>query len=484
MDQSYRDAIATEIDLLIASLQIQQEQGQEQEHHDGNCENKKIRLSSIYFGGGTPSLAPIETIQYIIHHILAPNGIFTLEDNAEITIEMDPGTFTKNHMQSLQQIGFNRISLGVQSFNNTILEGIGRVHRHDDIEQAIGIIRHVFGSDANYSLDLISGLPGLTLDLWSETLRMALALDPAPNHLSVYDLQIEQGTTFGKWYPNNHDDDDDDDDENGNGNGNEQDEDEHSQEFKSVTDMTAAVASVLVPSASNVHLPLPSAGDCATMYKYASEYLRCNGFEHYEISSYARLKQPLADGDETIRGHPSGSSSIQQTENESFRSQHNQIYWRIDSEWYAVGLSATSSINGKRFARKRMLADYIDWVKNQQQSSASQEWKPDWLSPKNNNANNDDHNDENNEDDEETILDTILTRLRTKEGLDLNWIAAQDKGDNLLQCILKGAELGLELGLAERVQGKDDDDDTLRLIDPEGFLFSNTVISSIFAELP
>jgi len=112
---------------------------------------------------------------------------------------MDPGTFTKKHMQSLQQVGFNRISLGVQLFNNTILEGIGRVYRHDDMEQAIGIMHDVVGPDANYSLDLISGLPGLTLDLWSETLRMALALDPAPNHLSVYDLQIAQGTHFGKW---------------------------------------------------------------------------------------------------------------------------------------------------------------------------------------------------------------------------------------------------------------------------------------------
>lgn len=455
MDESYRNAITSEIDLLAQTL------------NSGDMKN--IRLSSIYFGGGTPSLAPTETIQSIIDHILSPESPFDLEADAEVTIEMDPGTFTVEQLQELKQIGFNRISLGVQSFNDTILEGIGRVHRRNDIEAAIQNIGTVFGSKPNYSLDLISGLPGLTLDLWNQTIQHALSLKPSPNHLSIYDLQIEEGTSFAKWYPNRHEDDDDDgknedDDDDGN---NEDDfnlrNDADTNAFNSVIDITA-------PSNVNIangFLPLPTAEQCASMYRHASEYLRSNGFEHYEISSYARIKDTAQE--------PNANGKY-----ESHRSKHNQIYWKVDGEWFAVGLSATSFMAGKRFARPRMMADYFSWVSEQsillQKEGLSQQ-RIDWMPSYG-----------NSEDDaevkEEMLLDTILTRLRTKEGLDLNWIKAQDDGDKLLDCIRKGSELGVQLELAQFLPMEGDDEGTLRLNDPDGFLFSNSIISSIFAELP
>ena len=437
MDQTYKEAITTEINLLIQSLKDQSPGT----HLDGQ---NKIRLSSIYFGGGTPSLAPIETVKCILDHILESQGVFVLEDCAEVTIEMDPGTFTEDHLLKLKDIGFNRISLGVQSFDDVILEGIGRVHRKKDIFEAIRHIENVFGSEsANYSLDLISGLPGLTLDMWKTTLRTALSVRPVPNHLSIYDLQIEEGTVFGKWYSDRDEEEDDDDVRH-----------DPANNLKSLPQLSTM-------SSAN-HLNLPSASDCAEMYRYASRYLYENGFEHYEISSYARIK----------RGKDVNLLPENKPTSQSFRSRHNQIYWRVDSEWYAVGLSSTSCIRGKRYARPRLLADYMDWVKkNQPQYS----WLP---------ANDSDGKIDEDDEVEEILLETIMTRLRTKEGLDLDWIASQNDGVILLERVLKGAQLGLDLGLALHLKEKSGTEHgSLRLVDPEGFLFSNSIISSIFAEL-
>ena len=222
-------------------------------------------------------------------------------------------------------------------------------------------------------------------------------------------------------------------------------------------------------------LPLPPAEDCASMYKHASEFLRSNGFEHYEISSYARIKDL-----------PQGTHTLSSEKVKSYRSQHNQIYWRLDGEWFAVGLSATSFINRKRFARPRTLADYNKWVSEQSsllpdsvQGEGEVSVPYDWLPSKRIKA------EDIKDTEEEILLDTIMTRLRTKDGLDLDWILAQNNGTELLRLVLKGAELGIDLGLANIVEGEDKSaSSTLRLSDPEGFLFSNSVISSIFAELP
>ena len=78
---------------------------------------------------------------------------------------------------------------------------MGRVHRAADIYNSVKMIAEVFGeTEANYSIDLISGVPGLTLAGWSEALHKAVSIRPKPNHISVYDLQVEAGTTFSKWY--------------------------------------------------------------------------------------------------------------------------------------------------------------------------------------------------------------------------------------------------------------------------------------------
>ena len=190
-------------------------------------------LSSIYFGGGTPSLAPIEMIQEILRRIM---NKFNMDVNAEITMEMDPGTFTLDYLQSLKDSGINRISLGVQSFDDSILEIMGRVHRQSDIMDAIQMIRQVYGDTANVSMDLISGVPGLTPAKWIKTLEMASSLKPS--HLSIYDLQVEDGTVFGTWF-------------------------------------NKATLNSATPT-------LPDEDSVAFMYKFTAGYLKSKGFEHYE----------------------------------------------------------------------------------------------------------------------------------------------------------------------------------------------------------
>jgi oxygen-independent coproporphyrinogen-3 oxidase len=155
--------------------------------------NLNHTITSIYFGGGTPSLAPISTLRAIFEKLYEQ---FHVAPDCEITIEMDPGTFDFAKATALRDMGFNRISLGVQSFNDTILESLGRIHRKIDVMNALQILQKVWGDDLNYSMDLISGLPGLSVAEWVNTLENVIHLQPRPNHLSLYDLQVEPVSAF------------------------------------------------------------------------------------------------------------------------------------------------------------------------------------------------------------------------------------------------------------------------------------------------
>ncbi|GAX21085.1 oxygen-independent coproporphyrinogen III oxidase [Fistulifera solaris] len=348
--------------------------------------NNNHTISSIYFGGGTPSLVPVSTLQAILEKLY---GRFNVAPDCEISIEMDPGTFDFAKATALRDMGFNRVSLGVQSFNDTILESLGRIHRKNDVMNALKILQDVWGNDLNYSMDLISGLPGLSVAEWVHTLENVMHLQLRPNHLSLYDLQVEPGTVFGRWYSDS---------------------------------MINSISSSPVTT-----LPLPSDEEASFMYKYASGFLRYYGYDHYEVSSYA------------TPGH---------------QSQHNQVYWAVDGEWYAFGLGATSHINGQLAARPRTMADYLKWV-----------YEPTVSLPSTNSF-------------QDRLLDIVLKRLRTKEGLCLPWIG-ETFGSNYQNAIRRGAELGVELALAQL----DEERGILTLTDPHGLLFSNSIISTIFAEL-
>jgi oxygen-independent coproporphyrinogen-3 oxidase len=145
-----------------------------------------------------------------------------------------PGTFDAARLAEYLSIGINRVNLGVQSFDAAMLKACGRAHTVEDVHSALTAVRA--SGVRTWGMDLISGLPILTPSLWANTLVAAVAA--GPHHVSVYDLQVEAGTAFGRWY---------------------------------------------VPGEA----PLPTEDQSASMYVAAHEALTGAGYEHYEISNYA-----------------------------------------------------------------------------------------------------------------------------------------------------------------------------------------------------
>ncbi len=152
-------------------------------------------LSTVYLGGGTPSLLTAGQIGGLLE---ALRQRFGLAQGAEITLEMDPATFDRARLEGVLAEGVNRVSLGGQSFDDGVLARLGRRHRCADLLQAAGWLRQALASGdlTSWSLDLIQGLPEQDGAHWLEQLERALALE-AP-HLSVYDLIVEPGTVFDR----------------------------------------------------------------------------------------------------------------------------------------------------------------------------------------------------------------------------------------------------------------------------------------------
>lgn len=190
-----------------------------------------LPLETVFFGGGTPSLVPPRLVAKIIDALRLKFGLRT---SPEVSIEMDPGTFDAGRLEALVGLGVNRVSLGVQAFQEELLRACGRAHGLRDVHEAIEIIS--CGVE-NWSMDLISSLPHQSPEMWGESLRCAI--DARPAHVSVYDLQVEQGTKFWQLY---------------------------------------------TPG----EFPLPTETQSANFYKMASETLSRAGYNHYEISSYSR----------------------------------------------------------------------------------------------------------------------------------------------------------------------------------------------------
>ncbi|MFM7653434.1 MAG: radical SAM family heme chaperone HemW [Vulcanococcus sp.] len=150
-------------------------------------------LSTLYVGGGTPSMLSAEQLGRLLK---AVRQRFGLAPGAEVSLEMDPASFDQARLAGYLGVGVNRVSLGGQSFDDAVLERLGRRHRRSDLLQAAGWLQQAMdhGHLASWSLDLIQGLPGTDLPAWRQQLHQAIALQPP--HLSVYDLIIEPGTVF------------------------------------------------------------------------------------------------------------------------------------------------------------------------------------------------------------------------------------------------------------------------------------------------
>jgi len=158
-----------------------------------NCANESCLLETIFFGGGTPTLLPADILARLLGDCLNAFPVAT-DKELEITIEVNPATVDKNDLTILRLAGFNRLSIGVQSLTELELALLGRPHTALDARQTFSDARQA--GFTNINLDLMYGLPGQRIADWRYNLEQALAL--APEHLSLYELTIEEGTPFAK----------------------------------------------------------------------------------------------------------------------------------------------------------------------------------------------------------------------------------------------------------------------------------------------
>jgi oxygen-independent coproporphyrinogen-3 oxidase len=189
------------------------------------------RSRTIFFGGGTPSLLRVDQIARLLD---ACRAAFAVDQDAEITLEANPGTLSDEQLLGIRAAGINRLSMGAQSFDAGLLKALGRIHSPDEIVQAVQFARSAGFSSIN--LDFMFGLPGQTMQHWRDTLERALEL--RPEHFSLYSLIIEEGTPFYTWV----------------------------QEQR------------ITPGDEDL---------CADMYEYADELLQAAGYVNYEISNWA-----------------------------------------------------------------------------------------------------------------------------------------------------------------------------------------------------
>ncbi len=198
-------------------------------------------VDTLFFGGGTPSLASRAQLETVLGSV---RGSFEMADGAEVSIEVNPETVTKQKAADLKELGFTRVSMGVQSFDDAVLKAIGRIHSAERARQAFKILRGA-GFD-NINLDLMFGLPRQSADgapgvqdlgIWQETLDEAI--DLGPEHISFYSLQLEEDTPLWAAYRN------------------------------------GAVR-------------LPSWEENRAMYHHAVAKLREKGYNHYEVSNAAK----------------------------------------------------------------------------------------------------------------------------------------------------------------------------------------------------
>lgn len=201
----------------------------------------EYQVSSVFFGGGTPSVLCAEAIETILT-ALREKASFT--EDAEITIECNPGTLTKEKLLIYKKCGINRLSIGLQSAQNEELKKLGRIHTYEEFLESFFLAREA-GFD-NLNVDLMSALPGQRTETWEDTLRKTAAL--APEHLSAYSLIIEEGTPFYEQY----------------------------------------AEEVSVREKGGVCKVLPSEEEERRMYERTEEILKEYGYHRYEISNYAK----------------------------------------------------------------------------------------------------------------------------------------------------------------------------------------------------
>ena len=155
--------------------------------------SKEYEVQTIFLGGGTPSLLTPEQIEQIFAAIY---HTFSVNENAEITMEMNPGTVDIEKLHAMKSAGVNRLSIGLQSAQDEELKMLGRIHTYEEFLETWKLTEKA--GFENRNIDLMSALPGQTIESYEETLSKVLAL--GPEHISAYSLILEEGTVFYDWY--------------------------------------------------------------------------------------------------------------------------------------------------------------------------------------------------------------------------------------------------------------------------------------------
>ena len=238
-----------------------------------------LPADTVYFGGGTPTLLPPACAEMLFSAI---RESFAILPDAEITVECNPAAASRDTLEVWRACGVNRLSLGAQSSHPEELKALGRLHRWEDVRRTVEDARAV--GIRNVNLDFMLGIPRQTPASLAETLTRALALEPT--HLSAYTLMLEEGTPFYRR--------------------------------------------------GRAALGLPVDEDTAdeeavALWEQASRILREAGYEHYEISNYARP---------------------------GFRSRHNLHTWQC-RDYLGLGVAAHSCMNGERFGQSRDLEAFL-----------------------------------------------------------------------------------------------------------------------------
>lgn len=198
---------------------------------------EEYEVSTVFLGGGTPSILPPEAVDGILRTV---QESFLISPDAEITMELNPGTDGKEKMEAYRKAGINRLSIGLQSADDGELCTLGRIHTWQDFRNTYEEARKA--GFANINIDLMSAIPGQTLASYEQTLERVCSL--SPEHISAYSLILEEGTLFWKWYEKT----------------------DHPKD----------------------HPPLPDEETERQMYERTKEILHGYGYERYEISNYAK----------------------------------------------------------------------------------------------------------------------------------------------------------------------------------------------------
>lgn len=246
------------------------------------CSFSSMVVNTVYFGGGTPSLLDPEHLRGILQ---AARDTFSC-DLREVTLEADPETVDQEKASAWAAAGINRISFGVQSFSDAELKAAGRMHRCADVYRAAEILRNA--GLQNISFDLIAGLPHQTEESWRSSLQELIAL--APQHVSIYLLEVDEGSRLG------------------------------GEILRGGTRYSAGA--------------VPSDEAMSESYDLAREQLAAAGYEHYEISNFAKP---------------------------GFASKHNLKYWRREP-YLGFGAGAHSFSGAQRWANAHDPAAYVQAI--------------------------------------------------------------------------------------------------------------------------